>query len=189
MLKTTSPNTIPSRRWSTKDSTKVSQLNRKSNYSYWIMSNMWTSQIPLPTKTIDTTQIGDIIHTDVWGPSQALVVLKISCYLRTTLPPLLKITPTKFEDYLETKGIRHESSIIQPKLVFIGRQATIRESYWRKMGGGGFDHKDAKSPHTGEKFPTTVWASPIQRGLFTRQHNLFLLQFSFQLQCVTLCSQ
>jgi hypothetical protein len=71
-----------------KDSTKVSQLNRKSNYSYWIMSNMWTSQIPLPTKTIDTTQIGDIIHTDVWGPSQALVVLNISRYLRTTLPTL-----------------------------------------------------------------------------------------------------
>lgn len=42
----------------------------------------------------------------------------------------------EFEDYLETKGIRHESSIIQPKIVFIGRQATIRESYWRKMGGG-----------------------------------------------------
>lgn len=35
----------------------------------------------------------------------------------------------EFEDYLETKGIRHESSIIQPKIVFIGRQATITESY------------------------------------------------------------
>jgi hypothetical protein len=35
----------------------------------------------------------------------------------------------KFEDYLETKGIRYESSIIQPKLVLIVRQATIRESY------------------------------------------------------------
>jgi hypothetical protein len=45
----------------------------------------------LPTKTIDTTQIGDIIHTDVWGPSQALVVLNISRYLRTTLPTLNRI--------------------------------------------------------------------------------------------------
>ncbi len=33
----------------------------------------------------------------------------------------------EFKDYLETKGIRHESSIIQPKMMFIGRQKTIRE--------------------------------------------------------------